>query len=660
MVIVAKTAGFCFGVSRAVELVYEQVKQNARVCTLGPIIHNRAITEDLEKKGVRVIESPEQAQKGELVVIRSHGVSQSVYDALERLHIPYKDATCPFVAKIHKIVKERSQMGDLVLIAGDEAHPEVQGIMGHCEGACKAFLTPQELEEWLDEHPDLLKKPVSLVAQTTFGLAQWQKCTDFVKKVYTNPAIFDTICCATDKRQREAQALAKQTDMMIVVGGYHSSNTVKLREVCEQFGPCVHIEEAHELLGMDFTGCHKIGVTAGASTPACIIKEVQTTMSEILNNLDDKDFCFEEALEQSLKSVYNGDKVTGVVTAIAPNEVQVEIGTKHAGYIPLAELTDDPAAKPEDIVKVGDQLDLVVVRVNDVEGTVMLSKKRFDAIGGFEKVMNAAETQEVLEGVVVDVIRGGILVVSNGVRVFVPASQTGVPKDQPLESLLKKTVQFKVLEANRQRRRAVGSIRVVQREQRKAAQEKFWEDVAIGKVYKGAVKSITSYGVFVDLGGVDGMVHISELSWKRIKHPSDVVKVGDVLEVYVKDLDTESKKISLGYKKTEDDPWVILKNTYKAGDVVKAKIVSVTTFGAFAQVIPGVDGLIHISQIANQRIDKVSDVLKVGQEVDVKITDIDFEKKRVSLSMRALLQEEEPAQEAPAQEQEAPAQETEE
>ena len=367
-------------------------------------------------------------------------------------------------------------------------------------------------------------------------------------------------------------------------------------------------------------------------------------MSEILNQQDE--MSFEEMLEQSFKTINSREKVNAIVTSVSPNEIAVDIGTKHAGYVPLAEYTDDPNANLEDLVKVGDELELIVLRVNDMEGTAMLSKKRLDAIAGFEKVMEAEQSGEILEGIVVDVVKGGVIALTNGVRVFIPASQATASRGQELETLLKQQVSFKILETNRQRRRAVASIRAVLKEQRKVLEDKFWEDVEVDKAYKGVVKSLTSYGAFVDLGGVDGMVHISELSWNRIKHPSEVVNVDDVVEVYIKEIDREGRKISLGYKKTEDNPWEILKRDHQAGDICSVKVVSMTPFGAFAQVIPGVDGLIHISQISNERVGKPADVLTIGQEVKVQITDIDFDKKRVSLSIRALLEPKEEQEQA--------------
>lgn len=648
-VTIAKTAGFCFGVRRAVDTVYRQLEESCRtespkLYTLGEIIHNPQVVEELNDLGAVAVEqlpellTLEQTEKVP-VIIRSHGVPHSVYEAFEENGIPYVDATCPYVRQIQKIVADQPQ-DTLVLVAGDAKHPEVKGIIGHCNATFVTFESAEELQKITENSPNLAKMNSVMVAQTTFNTSEWQKCVETAKKLYTKPKIFDTICKATLMRQTEAAHLAEVSDIMIVIGGRHSSNTRKLSDICSRYCKTIWVETAQELLnGQADVVCQiaagsRVGVTAGASTPVRIIKEVQKTMSEILK---EEEMSFEEMLDQSFKSTYTGEKVKAVVTSVAPNEITVDIGTKHTGYVPLAELTSDPSLKPEDIVKKGDEIELVVLRVNDVEGTVMLSKKRLDAQAGFEKVMAAAGTGEVLSGTVTDVVKGGVLAITEGVKVFIPASLSGVSKNEPLEQLLKQKVDFVIREVNEKRHRAVGSIKDVLKEQKKALEEKFWGEVEVGKRYQGVVKSLTSYGAFVDLGGVDGMVHISELSWLRIKHPSDVVKVGDVLDVYVKDIDTENKKISLGYKKTEDNPWEVLKRDYEIGSVVTAKVVSMTAFGAFAQIIPGVDGLIHISQISNERINKPQDVLTIGQEVQVQITDIDFDKKRVSLSMKALL-----------------------
>lgn len=636
---VAKTAGFCFGVDRAVKIVYDELEKKSRVSTLGPIIHNPDVVNDLEAKGVKTISSLNEAD-GEKIIIRSHGVAKSVYDELKKRKIEYIDATCPFVERIHKIVKEKSEDGFVILVAGDKDHPEVKGIAGFCSGEHYIFADENELEKIFLKNLSFREKKVAIIAQTTYNIKIWDKCKAIAKKHCESIQISDTICNSTSERQREAEELAKKSDLMIIIGGKHSSNTVKLFDVCSQYTKCYHIENAGDICEIDFNDTDSIGITAGASTPAYIIKEVHTHMSEMLKN-QDEDFNFEEALELSFKKIYKGNRVKAYITAVNSSEAIVDIGTKHTGYIPLSELTDDPSLSPADVVNVGDEIDAIVTNISDQDGIVTLSKKRVDAMVGFESILKAKEEGTVLQGIVLNVIKGGILVSSNGVKVFIPASQATLRRDDKLEELLKKTVEFKIIEVNEQRGRAVGSIKEVMKGQRADVQKKFWDKVQVGDVFKGAVKSITDFGVFVDLGGIDGMVHRTELSWKRIKHPSDVVSVGDVLEVYVKDLDNEKNRISLGYKKTEENPWEEFKKNYEVGSVVKATIVSVTPFGAFAQIIPGIDGLIHISQIANQRVNKVSDVLSVGQEVDAKITEIDFEKQRISISMRALLEENE-------------------
>ena len=639
----AKTAGFCFGVNRAVNMVYQLLREGKRPVTLGPIIHNPQLVEELSARGVRILEAPEDARPGETVVLRSHGVEQAVTDLLEEQGIPYADATCPFVAKLHRIVREQTAAGRTVVIAGDREHPEVIGIKGHSAPPGRVFVVAdaQELQNLTQILTEKEKTELVLVAQTTYHTNFWIKCCNCAKKHYTNPIFFDTICSATSERQSEAAAMAAENDFMLVIGGRHSSNTRKLGQVCAQSCDPLVIETRDELSGVALGRYDRIGITAGASTPAHIIKEVLNTMDEILKNDENEDFA--TLLEQSLESekIYNGKRVTGIVTSVAPNEVHVDIGAKQAGIIPAEELTDDPNVKIEDLVKKGDELSLCVVKVNDQEGIVTLSKKRADALAGFETLKKAFEGGEVVDGVITDVVRGGVLCYTCNVKIFIPASQCSDSRVEDLSTLVKKPVRLKIIEVNEQRARAKGSVRAVLSAERKERQNQFWEEVEIGKVYRGEVKSLTSYGAFVDLGGIDGMIHITELSWAKLKHPSEVVNPGDVVEVYVKDFDREKKRISLGYKKSEDNPWVKFQEQFQVDDVADVKIVSFTAYGAFAEIIPGIDGLIHISQIANRHVDKIADVLTVGQEVQAKIIEIDADKKRVSLSMRALLSEEE-------------------
>ncbi len=699
---VAKTAGFCFGVNRAVEMVTNLAKQGYSVATLGPIIHNKQVVDDLQQIGVSICEDVDKIPKDTMLVIRSHGVPESVYDALEQSKTPYADATCPFVEKIHKIVAKAAAENLPVLIAGDPQHPEILGIKGFAGGRVYCYQDDNELQNLLNIHNFLLNQPFYSVCQTTFDKKMWEKCEKILKKVCTNGIFFDTICDATSKRQSEAESLAQNSDLMVVVGGRHSSNTMKLFSICNRYCPTLHIESAKELEPDYICQFRRIGVTAGASTPSGIIKEVHQTMSEIIDNVETTEATasmkeqeipatqtesevaqelpsvqeesnvvvqneeppvpeksFEEmtdmeAFEYSLSQMNSDQRVKGYVLAVTPTEIQVDIGRKHAGFVPMNEYSFDPDADAMKEVQVGDILDLIVMRTNDQEGTVMLSKKRFDSTKIWDNLMEAQENGTVLEGKVAEVIKGGVLVMSKGIRVFIPASQATVSRGDSLEELVGTNVQFRILEANRARRRAVGSIRSVLREQRKELETAFWNEIEEGKVYTGKVKSLTSYGAFVDLGGVDGMVHISELSWKRIKNPSEVVAVGDVIEVFVKSFDTEKKKVSLGYKKAEDNPWAIFLRDYKVDDIVNVKIVSMTTYGAFANIIDGIDGLIHISQIANTRIAKPQDVLEVGQQVDAKITQIDEDKKRISLSIRVLTED------APAEVEEAVAEVSEE
>ncbi len=686
----AKTAGFCFGVNRAVNLVYKLVDDGEKVCTLGPIIHNQQLVEDLKSKGVNDISSPDACADGYKIVIRTHGIEKETLSDISNRGLEYIDATCPFVLKIHRIVSEAEQ-GTVTLIAGDSNHPEVKGIRSFCVGSSHVFKNHEELAEIIDKYKIASEKTVICVSQTTFSTEEWKKCEKILKKVCTNCKIFDTICSATSERQAEALALAKECDAMLVIGGRHSSNTCKLKDVCSEYAPTFLIETAAELADMDFSRFNVVGVTAGASTPSVIIKEVLKTMSEEIKEKEveatenvaetaeaaDKAVkaaveasadgeTFAEMLEQSFSENDTGKIVKGVVENITPTEVFVDVpGRKQTGVIAREDLSAEPFDKCEDVVSKGDVLDLIILKTNDQDGVLKLSKKLTDSFKGWEDIVKAKENDEVLEGYITAVVRGGVLATVKGTRVFVPASLSGVPKNEELSVLKGTTARFKIIDINEQRRRAVGSIRAVLSEERKKAREEAWAKLEEGMKLTGTVKSLTNYGAFVDIGGIDGMIHISELSWTRIKHPSEVVNVGDQVEVYIKALDQEKKKISLGFKKVEDNPWEILKRDYPVGTVINnAKIVGVTAFGAFATVIPGIEGLIHISEISWNRIKTPADVLKVGDEVNVVITNIDFDKKRVSLSMKQLIERPEEgipelkSDDEAAEEAEAPAEET--
>ena len=650
-IIIAKSAGFCFGVRRSVSMA-EKLLEEGKAYSLGPLIHNYDVVSHLEEKGLSVIGTPEELPEGGRVIIRSHGVSSEVYMALEEKSAQVCDATCPKVKKIHELVSEASAAGRFIVIIGMHGHPEVEAVGGWCADhvICENV---SELSELFRNNTELLDNPITMVVQTTQTRSNFTECANFLKKMCTNAQIFDTICGATSMRQEEAAKIAASCDVMVVIGGKHSANSVHLAEICRRECDNVQfISRADELDKDRLSGAETVGITAGASTPSWIIKEVSNKMSEEIKidaAAEEKELSFDEMLEESIKTIYNGDKVTGCVIAITGTEISVDIGAKYSGFIPTTEFTDD-GINVEDAVKVGDTIEAVVVRVNDVEGTVMLSKKRLDAAKSWTAVEEAVENGNVLEGVVTEENKGGIVVSVGGVRVFVPASQSGLPKEADMSQLLKQKVRVKITEVNRGRKRVVGSIRAVAQKERRERAEAIWSEMEVGNKYHGTVKSMTSYGAFVDIGGIDGMVHVSEMSWGRIKNPAEMFSIGDEVDVYVISFDREKRKISLGYKDPAENPWTKFTAAYNVGDTAEVKIVKLMTFGAFAEVLPGVDGLIHISQIANRRIGKPEEVLTVGDVVEAKITAIDMENHKISLSIRALA---EPAAQPEAVEEES-------
>lgn len=649
----AKFSGFCFGVKRAVEKVYSLIDRGfsddnpriPKIYTLGKLIHNPHIIFDLESKGVRAIGEDEidniynnaTSENPCILVIRTHGVTKEINEkinayAKNNTNFKVIDLTCPFVKNIHEIAQRKTTKDDVFLVIGDKDHPEVKGI---CSYAKSSVIVARDISEL-----DLCKidnKKVIMTAQTTQNLTEWEKCQEYVKKVCTNYQIFDTICSVTENRQTEIEKLSGEVDLMIVVGGKESSNTNKLYNIAKNnCKNALLVENADELPDKFIYpngGINSVGIAAGASTPDSIIEEVFKTMSEKFENGEN----FAEMLEESFKKSLNtGDIVKGVITTVSQNELHVDISSKVTGIIPHDQITNDPSFKIEQEFKVGDEIEAKVYRISDIDGTATLSLKSLISKQNKSKIAGAFNTAETLSGRVIEVVRGGVIVSVLSNNVFVPASQTGLSREANLDTLKGQTVKIKIIEMIEEKNRIIGSIRAVQKEERKAQLEDFWNNIEVGKKYVGKVKSLTSYGAFVDIGGVDGMIHTSELSWSKIKAPSDVVKIGDTVEVFVIEFDREKKRIALGYKTEESNPWTIFNNKYKVDDVVEAKIVSIMPFGAFAEIIPGIDGLIHISQIADKRIANPADELQIGQVVNAKILEIDNEKQKISLSIRAL------------------------
>ena len=650
-VTVAKNAGFCFGVKRAtdsLEAAMAAGEGRVRIYTLGNVIHNDTYNGWLRENGVRVTSIAEVPSLAESsaesspvkVFVRAHGIPAEDEAVLVSLcerypHFSFEDCTCPFVKKIHRIAKDNSKEDNFFLLLGSAEHPEVVGIMSYFGYGKRVVASAEELKSFLEseEGQILLQKTPIFAAQTTQNLCEWKKSQEILKKLYTNALIFDTICSVTELRQTEAARLSQECDLMIVIGGSESSNTAKLYSICKENCPKAYwIESADELKGDLITSAHtKVGIAAGASTPSGVIQEVYKTMSEMNEN-------FAELFDATeIKTLNTGDTVTGTVTSVTDAELYLDLGAQVTGFIKAEQITDDTSVKLTEAYKPGDQIEAFVIRVSDIEGFAELSKKRVDSDKNWQKIASAAENGEVLSGKVVEVVKGGVSVLVDANRVFVPASQTGVPKEVALDTIKGTDVELKVIEIKG--KKAIGSIRLVQREARKAQEAAFWASMEEGKVFTGAVKSMTAYGAFVDLGGVDGMVHKTELSWKPISSPASVLEVGQVIEVFVKSFDAEKKRISLGYKKECDNPWNVFTTKYAVGDVANVKIVNMMPFGAFAEIVDGVDGLIHISQIALEKIGKPADVLELGQTVDAKIIAIDEENHKVSLSIRALLEE---------------------
>ena len=658
-IILSENAGFCPGVRRADNAVRELIKNRQSdevIFTLGPLIHNGVYVASLEEEGVRsvkICDLPriirDNPKKKLTFVIRTHGVS--VDDAMylrqiedENPNVRIIDMTCPSVKRIHDIALKNTDENSFFTLFGSPTHPESVASLSYAKGEKAIISSLEELEKL-----DLQGKLPILCAQTTANLLQFIQIKKTLKKLYTNAIFFDTICSVTENRQYEAIEIAKKSDVMIVIGGKDSSNTEKLYSLCGQVCPKVlWIETAAELLTDFPDSAHCAGITAGASTPDGIIMEVFKAMEN-----------FSQMLEGSLKTLHTGETVTGTVFTIGQNEIKLDLGAKFTGVLTKEQITDDPDVKLNEMFKIGDQVDVFVIRVEDGKGIATVSKKRVDADNSWVVLKDAHESGEVIEGKIVSMTRGGVLLSYLGNTVFIPASQTGIARGGDLAVLVGTVQKVRIIEFDVAKKKALGSIKVILNEEKKAREEAAWAGLEVGAEFVGVVKNLTNYGAFVDIGGVDGMVHNSELSWKRIKHPSQVVSVGQQIKVYIKELDVEKKRISLGYKTQDMDSWFKFTQEYNVGDVVSAKIVSIMPFGAFAEVYEDVDGLIHISRISTERINSPADVLKVGDVVDVKIIEIDNENRRLALSIRALVEAEQRAAAAEARAAEKAAREAE-
>ena len=640
---IAKTAGFCFGVKRAVDKVYEEITKGEKVYTYGPIIHNDEVVKDLESKGVIVVNTTDELKnldKG-TIVIRSHGLEEKVYQEIEQYKENGKakfsivDATCPYVLKIHKVVREQSEQGRRIVIIGDQAHPEVQGIMGWCKTQPLVVRNTQEVAKINFS----LEEKLCIVAQTTFNYKNFQELVEIIEKKGYDILVLNTICNATQERQTEAKELAKISDAMVVIGGKHSSNTRKLYEISKK--ECANTYYIQKLIDLDLNqlkSFRSVGITAGASTPNNIIKEVHTRMSEM---------SFEQLLEESLVTIHNGEVVDGTVIRVKEDEIVLNIGYKADGIITRSEFTNQPNVDLRTLVKEGETLTVKVLKVNDGEGQVLLTYKRLAAEKGSKRLEEAFNNKEVLKAKVASVLDGGLSVIIDEARIFIPASLASDTYEKNLDKFKDQEIEFVISEFNPKRRRIIGDRKQLLVAKKAELSKALFAKINVGDVVEGSVKNVTDFGIFVDLGGADGLLHISEMSWGRIENPKKLFKVGDKVKAFIKDI--QGEKIALSLKFADQNPWANAEEKYAVGNVVTGKVARMTDFGAFVELVPGVDALLHVSQISKEHIEKPADALKIGQEVTAKIVDFNNEDKKISLSIKAL----EVAEETPVEATEA-------
>jgi len=627
---VASKAGFCYGVKRAIEMSKDTVRnRTGPIFSLGPLIHNPQVVAYLSKLGVREINNIGEIKEGTLI-IRSHGVGPDLFNAAQELGLEIVDATCPFVRRTQVVARDLMTKDYQVVIVGDKNHPEVQGILGWANGKAVVVENPWEAS--------LVKArgKIGVLAQTTQYVENFIAVVETLEKTGSVVQACKTICSATSERQKAAHELACQVDVMIVVGGADSANTRKLASLCRACGTTTyHIEEAGELEPAWFRGAKAAGLTAGASTPDWIIEEVKNRMSEI-EEQNGTEEGMKDAVE--VKAVRSGEIVTGTVVHVGQDEVMVDVGAKSEGVIPIRELSCCEVTSIQDIVKVGDQIEVYVLKAEDNEGKLILSKEKADAEKAWVGLEEALDSEQPVEGTVREVVKGGLLV-DIGVRAFLPASLVDRGYVEDLSKYLGQVISSRVIEMNRARKKVILSRKAVLEEDFAKLRQELLTNIEEGQVVKGVVRRLTQFGAFVDIGGVDGLLHISEMSWHRINHPSEVVQVGDEIEVMVLKIDRDNEKISLGLKQVLPNPWDTVEQKYPVGSVVPAKVVRLAPFGAFVQLEPGVEGLVHISHLAERHVAKPDEVVSEGEEVNVKVLSVDPAEKRIRLSIREVYKE---------------------
>ena len=635
-VTVAKSAGFCFGVKRAVDLVYQEIKKGGNVYTLGPIIHNETVVRDLNEMGVKEINSLKELKeypKG-TIIIRSHGISKAIFEEIATYEHTIIDATCPYVTKIHRTVQEQNSIGSHIIIIGNRTHPEVEGIVGWC---LDSDYTVIENESEAEKFALPTNRKLCIVSQTTYNYKKFQDLVEIISKKGYDIFVLNTICNATQERQTQAYQLAKDSDAMIVIGGEQSSNTRKLYEICKkECENTYYIQKLDDLDLNSFKSYRNVGITAGASTPKIIIEEVHTVMSEK---------SFEQLLEEEkVVRINNGDVVEGIVLGVKEDEIILNIGYKSEGIITRNEYTNTPNLDLTTVVQVGEKMSAKVLKVNDGEGQVALTYKRLAAEKGNKKLEDAFANHEVLTAKVAAVLNGGLSVIVDEARVFIPASLISDSYEKDLTKYAGETIDFVITEFNPKKRRIIGDRKQLIVAKKQILKKGLFEKLEVGMIIEGTVKNITDFGAFIDLGGADGLLHISEMSWGRVENPKKVFKVGEVIKAFVKDI--QGEKIALSLKFENENPWIDAEIKYAVGNVVTGTVARMTDFGAFIELEPGIDALLHVSQISKEHVEKPSDTLKIGQEITAKVVEFNKDDKKISLSVKAL---EAPEKEAEAE-----------
>ena len=678
---VAQHIGFCFGVHRAIDMAEAALAQNEGrpVYTFGELIHNKSVVDELKQRGILAVGDLNRLRKNDVCIIRSHGVPPDVYDKAKSMGISLIDATCPFVARIHRIVEKYADMGHPIVIIGKADHPEVIGINGWCANKALIIESPEDTQK-IDSVPN----SACIVSQTTFSKDAFIEITDKIKRQNKDVFFFNTICETTLARQTEAEKLSRICTKMIIIGDKKSSNSRKLFEICKKHCEDTQTIENTDELSLEIIASNDIiGLVAGASTPARIIREVMSIMSELEKNINENseaeactteevtaaeekitaeelsdvpseapsevtaeqpaESSFEEAFEKTLVRIKNGQILKGSVVQIVDGEVCVNIGYKSDGFIPRNEFSSDPSVDPAEAVKVGDEIEVEVLKVNDGDGNVLLSRKNVEGKMAWEKIAKEMEDENrIFEGIGKEVVKGGLIASIEGVRAFIPASLLSTKYVENISDFVGQPLKLKVIEVDKARKRIVASQKAVLLEEAEAQKKEKWEHLVVGSKVTGVVRRLADFGAFVDIGGVNGLIHVTDMAWGRVKQPSDILKVGQEIEVLILNVDAQKERISLGYKQLQPKPWTLSEQKYPVGSIVEGKVVRIVPFGAFVALEPTIDGLIHISQVGARRVAKVEDELTVGDIVRCKVLEVNAEAKRISLSRREVLLEEDP------------------